>query len=103
MTWADLAMKAGVSRQAVYRISKGHDVQVSTMLSVMDVLGLDLVALPRGMDRLVPDLKAGWRPMATRPLRPEGLHVSDSSEIVSAVKRRMMSVKQTATNKKGSK
>ncbi|RZI63375.1 MAG: XRE family transcriptional regulator, partial [Variovorax sp.] len=43
LTRQALTEKAGVSRQAVYRLLKGQDVQVSTLLAVMDVLQLDLV------------------------------------------------------------
>ena len=56
LTRQQLTEKAGVSRQAVYRLLKGNDVQVSTLLAVMDVLQLDLLALPRLLQRGLPDV-----------------------------------------------
>ncbi len=58
LTRQALTEKAGVSRQAVYRLLKGNDVQVSTLLAVMDVLQLDLVTVPRALERALPELRA---------------------------------------------
>lgn len=58
LTRQALTEKAGVSRQAVYRLLKGNDVQVSTLLAVMDVLQLDLVTVPRALERGLPELRA---------------------------------------------
>jgi transcriptional regulator with XRE-family HTH domain len=55
LTRQELTEKAGVSRQAVYRLLKGNDVQVSTLMAVMDVLQLDLVTLPRSLRRGLPE------------------------------------------------
>ena len=57
LTRQALTEKAGVSRQAVYRLLKGQDVQVSTLLAVMDVLQLDLVTVPRALERGLPELR----------------------------------------------
>ena len=57
LTRQALTEKAGVSRQAVYRLLKGNDVQVSTLLAVMDVLQMDLVAVPRALERGLPELR----------------------------------------------
>ncbi|MGJ7489597.1 helix-turn-helix domain-containing protein [Variovorax sp. ZT4R33] len=57
LTRQALTEKAGVSRQAVYRLLKGNDVQVSTLLAVMEVLQLDLVTVPRALERALPELR----------------------------------------------
>ena len=43
--------QAGVSRQAVCHLFKGNDVQVSTLLAVMEVLQLDMPVFPRALKR----------------------------------------------------
>ena len=55
LTRQELTSRAGVSRQAVYRLFKGNDVQLSTLLAVMEVLQLDLVTLPRTLKRGLPE------------------------------------------------
>jgi transcriptional regulator with XRE-family HTH domain len=72
LTRQELAQKAGVSRQAVYRLLKGHDVQVTTLLAVGDVLRLDVMALPKHLVRGLPEL------MGAQPLG--GLHASEASQ-----------------------
>ena len=57
LTRQQLTEQAGVSRQAVYRLLKGNDVQVSTLLAVMDVLQMDLVTVPRALERGLPELR----------------------------------------------
>ena len=57
LTRQQLTEKAGVSRQTLYRLLKGNDVQVSTLLAVMDVLQLDLVTVPRALQRGLPELR----------------------------------------------
>jgi transcriptional regulator with XRE-family HTH domain len=76
LTRQELAEKAGVSRQAVYRLLKGHDVQVTTLLAVGDVLGLDLVALPKHLVRGLPELMGAQH--------PGGFHPSDASQAPSS-------------------
>ena len=56
LTRQQLTEKAGVSRQAVYRLFKGNDVQLSTLLAVMDVLELDLLTMPRALKRGLVDV-----------------------------------------------
>lgn len=58
LTRQELTSRAGVSRQAVYRLFKGNDVQVSTLLAVMEVLQLDLLCLPRTLKRGMPEFSA---------------------------------------------
>lgn len=100
LTRQQLTEQAGVSRQAVYRLFKGNDVQVSTLLAVMEVLQLDLATVPRALKRGLPELglsdaasppgKAGAVPAA--PAIPAGT----SSHVLSAVQRRLASLKEGA-------
>lgn len=82
LTRQQLTEKAGVSRQAVYRLLKGNDVQVSTLLAVMEVLQLDLLALPRGLQRGLPDVG-----QPDTDLSPNRTHT------MSAVQQRLASLK----------
>ncbi|MES2413584.1 MAG: helix-turn-helix transcriptional regulator [Pseudomonadota bacterium] len=45
LTATEVINRAGVSRAAVYRLFKGGDVQLTTLLAVAGTLGLDLVAM----------------------------------------------------------
>lgn len=85
LTRQALTEQAGVSRQAVYRLFKGNDVQLSTLLAVMEVLQLDLVTLPRTLKRGMPEFGAA----------PSAPHAP------SAVQRRLAALKQGATTPKG--
>lgn len=58
MTRRDLTQKAGVSRQALYRLLMGHDVQLTTLLAVADVLDLEITAVPAGLGRVMPELRS---------------------------------------------
>ena len=78
LTLQALTEQAGVSRQAVYRLFKGNDVQVSTLLAVADVLQLDLVTLPRALRRGLPELAET---------------ADASSHVMSAVQRRLANLK----------
>ncbi|TPG27062.1 helix-turn-helix domain-containing protein [Variovorax guangxiensis] len=80
LTRQALTEKAGVSRQAVYRLLKGQDVQVSTLLAVMDVLQLDLVTVPRALERGLPELRTA----------AEG----NPSHALSAVQQRLARIKE---------
>ena len=64
LTRQALTTRAGVSRQAVYRLFRGHDVQLSTLLAVMEVLQLDLATLPRTLERGLPELGAAGASVA---------------------------------------
>ena len=46
--------QAGVSHQAVCHLFKGNDVQVSTLLAIMEVLQLDMLVVPRALKRGLP-------------------------------------------------
>lgn len=87
-----LTEQAGVSRQAVYRLFKGNDVQLSTLLAVMEVLQLDLVALPRALKRGLPELgdaaAASASPTALTATPPP-----PTSHVMSAVQRRLADLK----------
>ena len=78
LTLQALTEQAGVSRQAVYRLFKGNDVQVSTLLAVAEVLQLDLVTLPRALKRGLPELAEA---------------ADASSHVMSAVQRRLANLK----------
>ena len=80
LTRQALTEKAGVSRQAVYRLLKGNDVQVSTLLAVMDVLQLDLVTVPRALERGLPELRTAAD--------------SNPSHALSAVQQRLARIKE---------
>ncbi|MES2532692.1 MAG: helix-turn-helix transcriptional regulator [Pseudomonadota bacterium] len=100
LTRKALTEQAGVSRQAVYRLFKGDDVQVSTLLAVMDVLELDLATVPRTLQRGLPELGtadtsvyARGRPVsaliASEPDRP-------ATHVLSAVQQRLAGLQQRA-------
>ena len=83
LTRQQLTEQAGVSRQAVYRLFKGHDVQLSTLLAVMDVLQLDLLTLPRALKRSLPDVS----------LAASGSAAPNPAHAMSAVQQRLASLK----------
>ncbi|MEO6016493.1 MAG: helix-turn-helix transcriptional regulator, partial [Polaromonas sp.] len=60
LTLTDVINQANVSRAAVYRLFKGGDVQLTTLLAVTNLLGLDMVAMPSRITALLPD--AGTSP-----------------------------------------
>ena len=55
LTVSDIIDRAAVSRAAVYRLFNGGDVQLTTLLAVTSVLGLDLVPMRARLAQLVPD------------------------------------------------
>ena len=59
LTVTEIINRAGVSRAAVYRLLKGEDVQLTTLLAVTNMLGLDLIALRANVVRLVPETLSG--------------------------------------------
>lgn len=83
LTRQQLTEQAGVSRQAVYRLFKGHDVQLSTLLAVMEVLQLDLLTLPRALKRSLPDVG----------LAASGSAAHNPAHAMSAVQQRLASLK----------
>ncbi len=93
MTRQQLTEQAGVSRQAVYRLLKGDDVQVSTLLSVMEVLKLDLAALPRALGRALPDIaQAPARDAPPAAMAPADPLYSGQRHPLSAVQQRLARV-----------
>ena len=104
LTRKALTEKAGVSRQAVYRLFKGDDVQLSTLLAVMDVLALDLVTVPRALQRGLPELGAIDSPMprATAAAAPIGASPTTSGRHVpSAVQQRLAQLTERADSSRG--
>lgn len=55
LTLTDIINRAGVSRAAVYRLFNGGDVQLTTLLAVTDMLGLELVTMRTMLAQLMPD------------------------------------------------
>ncbi len=98
LTRQELTEQAGVSRQAVYRLLKGNDVQVSTLLAVMEVLQLDLATVPRALQRALPELSLsepglghGNAGAAPAPA------ASASAHVLSAVQQRLAGLKAGAS------
>lgn len=95
LTRQQLTEKAGVSRQAVYRLFKGNDVQVSTLLAVMEVLQLDLATVPRALKRGLPEF--GLSEAASPPGNTGAMlaaSAGNSSHVLSAVQRRLAGLKE---------
>ena len=44
---SDMLMKIGMSQQQYQRVETGHDVRVSTLLRVLEGIGLELLIVPR--------------------------------------------------------
>ena len=53
LTLTDVINQAGISRAAVYRLFKGGDVQLTTLLAITNLLGLDMVAVPSRITALL--------------------------------------------------
>ena len=97
LTRQQLTEKAGVSRQAVYRLFKGNDVQVSTLLAVMEVLQLDLATVPRALKRGLPEFglsEAASPPGNTGAVAAAAASPGNSSHVLSAVQRRLAGLKE---------
>jgi transcriptional regulator with XRE-family HTH domain len=106
LTRQQLTERAGVSRQAVYRLFKGNDVQVSTLLAVMAVLQLDLLTLPRALQRSLPELRHSGRFLAREQLASfvPSKGTRSASHVMSAVQQRLASLNSvTAKPKRGKK
>lgn len=48
---SDMLMKIGMSQQQYQRVETGHDIRVSTLLRVLEGMGLELLLAPRGQVR----------------------------------------------------
>jgi transcriptional regulator with XRE-family HTH domain len=101
LTRQQLTEQAGVSRQAVYRLFKGNDVQVSTLLAVMEVLQLDLATVPRALKRALPELDL--RDAAPVPTQARAQATTNAvsppaaaAHVLSAVQRRLAGLKKNA-------
>ncbi|RYG06892.1 MAG: hypothetical protein EON92_19355 [Burkholderiales bacterium] len=57
----EIINRTGVSRAAVYRFFRGDDVQLTTLLAITNLLGMDLMAVRRAVAALMPDVAAGER------------------------------------------
>lgn len=64
LTISEVIKRTGVSRAAIYRLFKGGDVQLTTLLAVTDLLGLDLLAMRTDVARLMPDTADGLSGMS---------------------------------------
>lgn len=62
LSFIDLTLKTGLSRQAIYRLFHGQDVQLTTLMAVCKVLKLEVMALPLGLGSLV----AGASPTSSK-------------------------------------
>lgn len=69
LTLTDVIKKTGVSRAAVYRLSNGEDVQLTTLLAVTNLLGLDLIAVRGTVAKLVPEMTTNSG-LQSKPGRP---------------------------------
>lgn len=49
LSFLELTRQSGVSRQAIYRLFHGQDVQLTTLLAVCKVLQTDLLTVPHNM------------------------------------------------------
>lgn len=103
LTRQQLTEQAGVSRQAVYRLFKGNDVQVSTLLAVMEVLQLDLATVPRALKRALPELDLRDAAPAAARAKVKANTTTNavsppaaSSHVLSAVQRRLAGLKKNA-------
>lgn len=66
----DVINRTGVSRAAVYRFFKGEDVQLTTLLAITNLLGMNLMAIRSSVAGLMPDLGAVNPDERTAPPTP---------------------------------
>ncbi len=71
LTISEVIKRTGVSRAAIYRLFKGGDVQLTTLLAVTDLLGLDLLAMRTDVARLMPDTADGVSAATRKTLAQE--------------------------------
>ncbi len=69
LTPTQVIKRAGISRAAVYRLFNGEDVQLTTLLAVTNLLGLDVIAVRGTVAKLVPEMttQGGLQPNLGRP------------------------------------
>lgn len=99
LSFIDLTRETGLSRQAIYRLFHGQDVQLTTLLAVCKVLQLDVMAVPWGIASLVAEARppsssatlAGHAPSVStgRSTVPQQGVVSAQSSVPSALEMRM--------------
>jgi len=53
---SDMLMKIGMSQQQYQRVEAGHDIRVSTLLLVLEGMGLELLIAPRERVRQMEDM-----------------------------------------------
>ena len=53
---SDMLMKIGMSQQQYQRVETGHDIRVSTLLRVLEGMGLELLIAPREQVRRLDNL-----------------------------------------------
>lgn len=87
LTFLELTRECGVSRQAVYRLFHGQDVQLTTLLAVCKVLKLELATWPVGV-RVAAE---PWTRVADASAMPQ--HVS----VPSALEQRMQRLRTGAS------
>ena len=57
---ADMLMKIGMSQQQYQRVEAGHDMRVSTLLRVLEGMGLELLIAPREQVRQLESLPRSY-------------------------------------------
>ncbi|MDB5964308.1 MAG: hypothetical protein JWQ72_808 [Polaromonas sp.] len=82
LTATDLIERAGVSRAALYRLIKGGDVQLTTLLAITNALGLDLVAMRGNLARLMPEVGTQAPATASEPAPPPRMSAAARSPAV---------------------
>ncbi len=58
---SDMRMKIGMSQQQYQRVEAGHDIRVSTLLRVLEGMGLELLIAPREQARQLENLLRSGR------------------------------------------
>ncbi len=71
LTLSEVIQRTGVSRAAIYRLFKGNDVQLTTLLAVTGLLGLDLLPMRTDLARLMPEPAEGVSVAARKVLVQE--------------------------------
>ncbi len=79
LTVSDVIRRTGVSRAAVYRLFKGGDVQLTTLLAVTHLLGLDLLAMRTDVAKLMPDAASGVSDVTRRALAQDKSRQRDAA------------------------
>ena len=113
LSFVALTHETGLSRQAVYRLFHGQDVQLTTLLAVCKVLQMDVVAVPSGVGSLVTEARptsstatlAGQGPGGStgRSTVPQQGFASSQSSVPSALEMRMHRLRAGAEPGQGGK